>query len=89
MQQRSGFFACLERIDHHRQIAIFDAHEIGRVFGEISVIGDNEDDRFADITDPADSQRPLMHRRLKGNQKRIGQAFDVVARNHRPNAGSG
>ena len=64
VQERSGFFARLERIDHHRQIAVVDAHEIGRVLGEISVIGDDEDKRFADITDPADGQRPLMHRRL-------------------------
>ena len=89
VQQGRGFLARLERIDHRRQRAIFDAHEIGRVLGEIAVLGDDKRDRLADIAHAPDRERPLMHRRLERDQERIGKLLDVLAGDHRPDARRG
>ena len=52
-----------ERIDHRGQRLVVDLDQVERVFGEIAVGGDDDRDRLADITHPADRDRPAFDRR--------------------------
>ena len=86
MQHRRRFFAGFERINDRRQTAIFDAHKIGRVLGQVSIFGKDQRHRLADISHAVDGERPLMHRRLECNQERIGKLLDLFACDHSPHA---
>jgi hypothetical protein len=68
------------RIDHRRQRRVVDRDQLGRVFGAIAVVGDDERHRLADIAHPPDRERPLRHRRLERDEKRVGERPHILAR---------
>ena len=86
VQQRRRFGARGLRVDYGRERLIVDAHEFGRVLGEVAGVGDHERDRLADIAYALDRERPLMHRRLERDQERVGQLADILAGDDRPDA---
>ena len=84
MQERRVVLAGRDRIDHRRERFIVDLHQLGRVLGDIAVLGDDQRHRLADIAHTLDGERPLPHRRLDRSEERIGQLADLLAGDARP-----
>ena len=86
MQQRRRRLACHQRVDHGLARRIFDLDQLGGVLGNVAAFRHDQRNRLADIAHAIDRQRPLVHRRLERDQKRIGELADVIAGNDRPHA---
>jgi hypothetical protein len=86
MDEQRGFLARGARIDDCFERRVFDRHQLGGVFGDVATLGDDQRHRLADIAHALDRQRPLLHRRFFGGEKRLRQLAHVVAGDDGPDA---
>ena len=64
-------FSHAAQIDDRFERRVFDIHQLGGVFGDITALGDDQRHRLADIARPLDRKCPLLHRRFHRSEKRL------------------
>ena len=72
----------LARVDEHVERLVLDLDELGGVARELARLGDDGDDRVADVADAADRERvvlDLVAGRRRELEERVGQRRDLVA----------
>ena len=72
----------LARVDERRQRLVVDLDELGRVARELARLGDDRDDRLADVAHLADREREVLDvraRRARDLEERIGERRDLLA----------
>ena len=72
----------LPRVDERLERLVVDLDELGGVAGELSRLGDDRDDRLADVAHLADGERVVLDvraRRARDLEERVGQRRDLFA----------
>ena len=78
------------RVDDDVERVVVDHHELGRVARELARLGDDGDDRLADVAHLADRERVVLDAPagLRGDlEERVGEDRDLVARQRAVDAG--
>ena len=86
VEDRRALVLCRARVDEHVERLVLDLDEVGGVAGELARLGDDGDDRLADVADAADGERVVLDlapRRGRQLEERVGQLRDLV-RGQRP-----
>ena len=63
MQHRRAVLERLARVDDDVERLVVDLHELGRVARELARLGDDRDDRLADVAHLADRERVVLDAR--------------------------
>ncbi len=89
MQNGGIFDQCALGVDHRRKAVIVDLDQIGGVFGDIAVIGQNHGDRLTDISGFVLRDGPAVDGQFQTHHQRRGKGGIVRASDHATHAGQG